>query len=135
VVNTTVENLSVREKRRQRFLVQVTYDTSRHQLEELVMAIRQLLADNALVDPGTSHVRFNNFAESSLDILLIFNLLVEDYASELMAREAILLQVMDLVKEAGVEFAFPTRTLYLDSIPSQSSPRADQNLLGVAGRI
>jgi MscS family membrane protein len=80
-------------------------------------------------------VRFNNFAESSLDILLIFNLLVEDYASELMAREAILLQVMDLVKEAGVEFAFPTRTLYLDSIPSQSSSRADQDLLGVAGRI
>ncbi len=134
VVNTTVENLSVRAKRRQRFLVQVTYDTSRCQLEKLVTAIRQLLADNALVDLGICHVRFNNFAESSLDILVIFNLLVVDYASELMAREAILLQVMDLVKDAGAEFAFPTRTLYLDFIQSQSSPKADQDFLGVADR-
>ena len=135
VVSTTVENLSVRAKRRQRFLVQVTYDTSRRQLDKLVTAIRQLLADNALVDRGTCHVRFNNFAESSLDILVIFNLLVEDYASELMAREAILLQVMDLVKEAGAEFAFPTRTLYVNSIQGQSSPKADQDLLSVADQI
>ncbi len=80
-------------------------------------------------------MRFNNFAESSLDILVIFNLLVADYASELMAREAILLQVMDLLKEAGAEFAFPTRTLYLDSIQSQSSPKSDQDFLGVADRV
>ena len=79
--------------------------------------------------------RRNTFAESSLDILVIFNLLVVDYASELMAREAILLQVMDLVKEAGVEFAFPTRTLYLNSIQSQSSPKTDQDFLGVADRV
>ena len=50
MVSTAVENLSVRAKRRQRFLVQVTYDTSRRQLDKLVTAIRQLLADNALVD-------------------------------------------------------------------------------------
>ena len=79
--------------------------------------------------------RRNTFAESSLDILVIFNLLVADYASELMAREAILLQVMDLLKEAGAEFAFPTRTLYLNSIQSQSSPKSDQDFLGVADRV
>src|ERR1700758_3080328 len=36
VVNATVENLSLRRMRRQRFLIQVTYDTPREKLEELV---------------------------------------------------------------------------------------------------
>ncbi len=115
VVNTTVENLSVRAKRRQRVLVQVTYATSRDKIEELVAGIRELLVNNPRVENSSCEVRFNNFAESSLDILVIFHLVVEDYASELASREAVLLQIMDLVKESGVEFAFPTQTLFLQN--------------------
>jgi MscS family membrane protein len=121
VVNTTVENLSARNKRRQRLLVQVTYNTPRDKMEELVSGISDLLANNLLVEHSSYEVRFNNFAESSLDILVIFHLVVEDYASELASREAVLLQIMDLVNKAGVEFAFPTQTLYVQN-SAQSSP-------------
>jgi MscS family membrane protein len=133
VVNTTVENLSVRSKRRQRFLVQVTYDTSRHQLGELVAGIRQLLRDNPLVEQKSCEVRFNNLAESSLDILVFFYLLVEDYTSELRAREEVLLQIIDHVNEAGIQFAFPTRTLHLEA-SSQKLPKPDESLLGLIER-
>jgi MscS family membrane protein len=105
VVNATVENLSVRATRRQRLVIQVAYDTSRHQLDELIGNIRQLLADNPMVEPSGCQVRFNNFAEASLDILVVFYLVVEDYGAELAAREAVLLQIMDAVKQAGVVFA------------------------------
>ena len=115
VVNTTVENLSIRTKRRQRFFVQVMYDTPREKVEEIVARITQLIVDHPLAEASTCQVRFNNFAESSLDILVIFNLVAEDYASELREREAVLLQIMDLVKNAGVAFAFPTRTLYIEN--------------------
>ena len=113
VVNTTVENLSLRTKRRQRFFLQLTYDTPREKVEELVVHIRQLIIDHPLAEESTCQVRFNNFGESSLDILVLFHLQVEDYATELREREAVLLQIMDLVKDAGVEFAFPTRTLQI----------------------
>ena len=92
VVNTTVENLSIRTKRRQRFFIQVMYDTPREKVEEIVTRIRQLIVDHPLTEESTCQVRFNNFAESSLDILVIFNLMVEDYASELREREAVLLR-------------------------------------------
>ena len=124
VVNTTVENLSIRTKRRQRFFVQVMYDTPREKVEEIVARIRQLIVDHPLAEESTCQVRFNNFAESSLDILVIFNLMVEDYASELREREAVLLQIMDLVKDAGVEFAFPTRTLYIENGTGGATARA-----------
>lgn len=113
VVNTTVENLSVRTKRRQRFVVQVTYDTSREKLEELVARIKQLIVDHPLAEDSTCQVRFNAFGESSLDILVMFHLQVADSASELSEREAVLLQIMDIVKDLGLEFAFPTRTLQI----------------------
>ena len=74
VVSTTVENLSIRTKRRQRFFVQVTYDTPREKVEALVVGIRQLIVDHPLAEDSSCQVRFNNFAESSLDILVIFNL-------------------------------------------------------------
>jgi MscS family membrane protein len=113
VVNATVENLSVRTKRRQRFVVQVTYDTSREKLEELVARIRQLIVDHPLAEDSTCRVRFNAFGESSLDILVMFHLQVADSDSELSEREAVLLQIMDIVNELGLEFAFPTRTLQI----------------------
>ena len=120
VVNTTVENLTLRMMRRQRFFVQVTYGTSREQMEALVSGIRQLVVDHPRTDKGTIQVRFNNFAESSLDILVQFFLYAEDYATELREREAVLFQIMDLVNDAGIEFAFPTRTLHVETSPSNA---------------
>ena len=136
VVSTTVENLSLRAKRRQRLLVQVTYNTPREKLQELVAAIGQLLAANPLIEDGTTQVRLYNFGESSLDILVIFYLQVADYASELTEREAVLLQIMDRANGAGVEFAFPTRTLYIEksaqSVPSW--PRPEESVLQLEDR-
>jgi MscS family membrane protein len=136
VVNSTVENLSIRTKRRQRFFIQVMYDTPREKVEEIVTRIRQLIVDHPLAEESTCQVRFNNFAESSLDILVIFNLMVEDLASELRERESVLLQMMDLVKDAGVEFAFPTRTLYIENGTGGSAARAapDRLVSAFAGR-
>jgi small-conductance mechanosensitive channel len=73
------------------------------------------------------HVRFNDFGESSLNILVIFYLMVPDYAAELREREAILLQIMDLAKEIGVEFAFPTRTLRVEG-PSAAGSFEDAGI-------
>ena len=62
----------------------------------------------------------------------MFALRVPDYVTELTEREQILLQIMDLAKEIGVEFAFPTRTLHLESTPEtagnfskEKSPSSD----------
>ena len=123
VVNATVENLSVRETFRQRLLIQVTYDTSREQLEAFALGVKQLISDNAFTTKDNIHVRFNDFGESSLNILVSFYLAVSGYAAELEEREKILLQVMDLANDMGVDFAFPTQTLHVDatSAPADSA--------------
>ena len=112
---------------RQRLLVQVTYDTTRDKLEALADRIRQLIGDHRMTNKDKFHVRFNDFGESSLNILVIFYLIVPDYAAELREREDVLLKIMDLAKELGVEFAFPTRTLHVET-----TPPAERSGAGVA---
>ena len=96
VVSSTVENLSVRTRRRQRIVVQVADDTPRAKLETLMDGMRQFLGGSAHVEPDTYQVRLNNFAENSLEVLVIFYLLVGDTSTELAEREAVLLRIMDL---------------------------------------
>jgi MscS family membrane protein len=136
VVSSTVENLSLRPKRRQRFVVQLTYDTPREKVEEIVDRIRQLIIEHPMAEDGTCQVRFNNFSDSSLDILVIFHLLVEDYTTELREREALLLRIMDVVKEAGAEFAFPSRTLYIGNSgeTAAAQPAPERLVSRFAGR-
>jgi MscS family membrane protein len=108
VVNATVENLTLRIMRRQRFLIQVTYETPREKLEELILGIKQLIADHPMTNKSNFNVRFNDFGESSLNILVYFHIETTDYSAELESREEILLRIMDLAKELGIDFAFPT---------------------------
>ena len=113
IVNATVENLSLRAMRRQRLALQITYDTPREKVEALVTRVRRLILDHPTTDKARVQVYFNNFSESSLDILVIFHLNVPDLSAELRDREVILLQTMDLMSEMGIAFAFPTRTLQM----------------------
>jgi MscS family membrane protein len=114
IVDATIENLSLRAKRRERFLVQVTYDTPRRKLEELVAGITRLLTEHPMTDKTNIYVRFNDFGESSLNILVYFYLTTTSYAEELEKREEILLSIMSLVEQLNIEFAFPTRTLVIE---------------------
>src|SRR6266436_1036919 len=134
VVNATVENLSLRKMRRQRFLIQVTYDTPREKLEELMAGIKQLITDHPLTNKANFNVRFNDFGESSLNILVYFHVETTDYAAELEAREEILLRIMDLAKQLGIDFAFPTRTLVIET-PSETDADVPQAPVGaILGR-
>jgi MscS family membrane protein len=118
VVNATVENLTLRKMFRERLVLQVTYDTPRERLETFARRLQQLIEEHPTTDKTTIRVRFNDFGESSLNILVIFHLVVADGAAELEERETLLLQFIDLAQELGVQFAFPTRTLHVEATPS-----------------
>ncbi|MFP6670707.1 MAG: hypothetical protein VB857_04760, partial [Pirellulaceae bacterium] len=59
------------------------------------------------------HVYFNNFSDSSLDILLYCFLECPDWSMELREREQLFLNILRLAEGLGVSFAFPTQTLHM----------------------
>jgi len=120
--------------RRQRFLIQVTYDTPRKKLEELMARIKQMIVDHPMTNKTNFNVRFNDFGESSLNLLVYFHLETTDYSAELEWREEILLRIMDLAKQLSIDFAFPTRTLVIET-PSATDADVPQAPIGaVLGR-
>ena len=88
VVNAAVENLTLRKMFRERLVLQVTYDTPRERLETFARRLQQLIEEHPTTHKTTIRVRFNDFGESSLNILVIFHLVVADDATELGTRDA-----------------------------------------------
>ena len=78
-------------------------------------------------------MRFNDFGESSLNILVFFHIETTDYSAELQAREEILLQIMDLANELRIDFAFPTRTLVIENPPEPQPPLSRAPFRAVLG--
>jgi MscS family membrane protein len=127
VVNATVDNMGRRIRRRQRFFISVRYDTPRDKLETFMAGIRELLAASPMVFQNTYHVRLNQFGESGLQILLNFFYEVPDYATEIREREAIMLDIIDLARQTGVEFALPIRVLRMENEAGDLNPVAPVN--------
>ena len=124
VVNATIENLSLRARRRQRFTLQVTYDATPELMEAFSLAIETAILEHPISIKDNIHVRFNEFGDSSLNIIVIFYLVTSSYGEELKERERILYQIMGLAKNLGIEFAFPTQTLHVEAIAAPDASSA-----------
>ena len=83
MVNAVVDNFGLRGRRRQRFYIQINYDTPREKAEAFVDGIRAIITDHPITDKDDAYLHFNNLGESGLGILLYFHLCASDYATEL----------------------------------------------------
>ena len=115
IVNSVVDNLGVRGKRRQCFSIQIAYDTPRHKVEVLVERIRKVVKESPMTDKDTCYINLNEFGENGLSILLYFYFRVGDFGAELQAREGILLQILELAEELEVAFSAPTLAQFGDN--------------------
>ena len=108
-----LENFS----RRDKFLINQTvalhYETTREQLEGVLVGIRKLLDGDARIEKSSSRVRLVKFGSSSLDIEVFAYALVPDYNASLVVQEDLLLGVMDVVQQAGTALAVPSQTTYV----------------------
>lgn len=114
LANATVENITMMPRRRVRFTLGVTYDTSAAQVQELVTKIEAYLQARQDVDHEFPVVvRFADFGASSLDVLIQYFATTQDWVEHMQVRQDINLGLMNLVEEMGLEIAFPTRTVHL----------------------
>jgi MscS family membrane protein len=103
--------------RRRAWLYQTTlalrYETSPEQLRYVMVKLREMLLGHPKVSPDSLHVRFDDFGSYSLDVTVFAFIRTRDWLNYRAIREDINLRVMDIIKEAGTGFAFPSQTAYL----------------------
>jgi MscS family membrane protein len=120
MADAEVDNLGLREYRRLKTVLNLTYSTSPEQMEAFVEGIKAIIKANEHMRQDFYEVHFYNYGPHSLDVLVYCFLSVETWSEELQQRHNFFLEVMRLAKEVGVEFAFPTQTLHVDSFYGDS---------------
>ena len=106
-----IQNANQRTSRLWQFTLGLTYDTTEEKIQRLTQDLTQLLQDQPTVQPNGVTVTLDKFNDYSLDILVRVYLTTLPYADYLKERHRLNLLIMQTVKNAGCEFAFPTTTV------------------------
>jgi len=113
MVDSVVDNYGARRFRRAKVMISIQYSTPPDQVDAFCEGIRELIRLHPYTRKDYYHVYFNQFAASSLDILLYVFFEVPDWSTELRERHRLFVDIMRLAQDMGVEFAFPTQTVWL----------------------
>ena len=81
--------------------------------------LRKFLAGHPRVDPSSVRVRWIRFGAYSFDVEMFAYVFARDWSIFLEIQEELLFGVIEIVRNAGTNLAFPSQSLYVsDSIPS-----------------
>ena len=115
LANVPITNFSRRQRRRANFKIALDYGTNKEQLAECIRRIKELLDghDNLTHNDGDILVAFSDYSDSSLNIQIIYFVATASYNEYMLTNNDINFSIMDIVKEAGTNFAVPNRRLHL----------------------
>ena len=112
-ITAEVDNMGERSYRRYKAHFSLTYDTPPDRIEAFCEGLRELVRQHPYMRKDYFHVYLNDLGASSLDVLVYVFWETPDWATELRERHRFLLDALRLAKGLGVEYAFPTQTLYM----------------------
>jgi len=113
LANMVIDNIDARSVRRIKMRIGLTYGTTPAQMDAAIKGIEEILLKHPGVDQSYKLVKFDEFADSSLSIILYYFSASKVWADYLQVRQEINMQIMQLLEGLGLEFAFPSRTVYL----------------------
>ncbi len=133
VTSSPVENVARRPFIRRVLNVTVTYDTPPEKVARAVEILKDMLAARKDHFPPErpGNVYFNDFNAASLNIVVYYWFTPPDWWEYLGFAHDFNMELLERFNAEGIEFAFPTQTLYL----KQDSPlAADVRLRGGSGK-
>ncbi|WP_413290678.1 mechanosensitive ion channel family protein [Bdellovibrio sp. HCB337] len=123
-----IDNMGLRPYRRIRQVLGIHYDTPPELIEHFCTRVKYLISQEQAVMKDTIQVSFNGFADSTLNVLVIFHLEVFDIQDELNRQQKIFCEILAAAKEMGVIFAYPTQTVYYMQDAQSSNTTATQQV-------
>jgi MscS family membrane protein len=107
--DTPVENVSLEPSRKVVSNLGLTYDTPPEKMKRAMEILQEIIAQNDATEDKVL-VSFNAFGDSAMNILFIYY--IKSGADILGAQTDINMEVLSRFTAAGLDFAFPTQTIY-----------------------
>ncbi len=117
IANSAILNWSEMEKRRIKMTLGLTYGTTAAQMRAILKEMREFLQNDDDVDQQTIYIHFTEFQDSALGIFCYFFTKTTNWGEYMQVRERINLELMEIVERNGAAFAFPSQSLYVESMP------------------
>ena len=105
-------NLTLRDRMLLRTTIGLRYETTPEQLRFVLAKLREMLLGHPKITAEPARVRFVGFGDYSLNVEIFAYGDTADWNQFLGIQEDVYLRIMDIVKEAGTGFAFPSQTNY-----------------------
>jgi len=118
IANSNIENFSRRNKRRILLRLGLTYDTTIEQIEAILKDIKQMLTTHPnIAQDETMLVNFDNFGDSAKELFIYTFTNTAVWSDYLKIKEDVQFKIEQIVIKHGSGFAFPSQSLYIESLP------------------
>ncbi|MFP4624702.1 MAG: mechanosensitive ion channel family protein [Gemmatimonadota bacterium] len=111
LLSSRIRNYKRMNERRILFSFGVVYQTSREQLERIPAVVREVI--EAEENTRFDRAHFQGYGPSSLDFEVVYYMLVPDYNTYMDTQQAINLELFSRFEALGIEFAYPTQTVFV----------------------
>ena len=111
LLKSRIRNYKRMYERRIVFTIGVTYQTTADQLARIPQIIREIIEATPKTRFDRSH--FSQFGDFSLNFETVYYVLDPDYNLYMDANQHISFEIIRKFTDEGIEFAYPTQTIYL----------------------
>ena len=121
LLKSRIRNFKRMQERRIAFKIGVTYQTSADQLARIPRLVREAVESQAKTRFDRAH--FQTYGDSSLIFEVVYYVLSPDYNIYMDIQQAINLALFRCFEREHIDFAYPTRTLYLrgGAVPGEAA--------------
>ncbi|SFF91056.1 mechanosensitive ion channel family protein [Pontibacter chinhatensis] len=111
LTNSRIHNYKQMQQRRVVFKLGVVYQATYEQLELIPGLLRQIVEEQDMVRFDRAH--FTSYGDSSLDFEVVYYVLSSNYNDYMDIQQRINLRIFKEFQELNIDFAYPTRTLFV----------------------
>lgn len=112
LTSTLVHNFKRMERRRVVFTLGVTYQTKAEQLKAIPEIVKGIINKQESTEFDRAH--FQGYGDFSLNFEFVYYVLSSDYVVYMNTQEKINLDIYEDFEKRGIEFAYPTQTLFMN---------------------
>ena len=123
LTDSRIHNYKKMERRRVVFQLGVIYQTTLEQVKEIPGIVRKIIEDQE--DAAFDRGHFAKYGDFSLNFEFVYYVIGADYNKYMDIQQAINLAIYKAFEEKGIEFAYPTQTLFMSMLNGNGSEQKE----------
>ncbi len=123
LTDSRIHNYKKMERRRVVFQLGVIYQTTLEQVKEIPGVVKKIIEEQE--DAAFDRGHFAKYGDFSLNFEFVYYVLSSDYTKYMDIQQAINLAIYKAFEEKGIEFAYPTQTLFMSMMNGNGSEQKE----------